>query len=445
MTKETPANSSRTDADGLTASCLSLASAYYLRNDGDFNGLPLAHIEVAKRCPWSELQQALTDLVEAGAAHVHWSDVDVNPHINRRGFAPKAAQVEHLKKLHGAEYYTCLYPSEKVLKATLPVGAYADKPYTRELALGAAQIEYRSFELQVLEVYRNDPRYYYTCSDIGGSICISSEHSEGDQQVRESDQVLVETFGFSYDEHRNRAVAIFVRYLHDLSAEHQQIWRARQLEGSHGLHPDYYRANVLGEWPEHVSLLEALCIEIWLINRMAEVIRKKPLFRQDFGQHAEDRPKKLAFLIRPTLEEFNSAVLLLDKVLSDNISTKFFEGAIPLETETKRRDGKIEVRPKGTITLLDEYLRSVYHTNNWSVWDAAIASLRRVRKLRQSPAHIVNEDVFDPEYARQFRELCVEAYGALLALRTCLQRHAAVRRAGIEIPRALEEGKVWME
>lgn len=444
MTEETPANSSRTDV-GLAASCLSLATAYYLRDDGDFNGLPLAHISAATGCSWSELEQALTNLVEAGTAHVHWGDVDVNPHINRRGFAPKAAQLEHLKTLDAAQYYTCLYPSEKVLKAALPAGAYADRPYTRELALGAAQLGYRSFELQVLETYRNDPRYYYTCSDIGGSICISSEHSQGGRQVRESDQVLVETFGFSYDQHRNRAVAVFIRYLHDLSAEHQQMWRARQLEGSHGLHPDYYRANVLGEWPEHMSLLEALCIEVWLINQMAQVIRKKPLFRQDFGQHAENRPKKLALLIRSTLEEFNAAVLLLDKVLSDNISTKFFEGAIPLESEMERRDGKIEVRPKGTIILLDEYLRSVYRTDDWSVWDEAIASLRKVRKLRQSPAHAVKEDVFDPEYARQFRELCIEGYGALQTLRTCLQRHPAVRGAGIEVPHALEEGKVWTE
>lgn len=444
MTEETPAGTSGTDV-GLAASCLSLAIAYYLRDDGDFNGLPLAHISAATVCSWSELQQALTDLVKAGATHVHWGDVDVNPHINRIGFAPKAAQLNHLKALDNAEYYTCLYPSEDVLKATLPADAYADRPYTRELALGAAQLGHRSFELQVLETYRNDPRYYYTCSDIGGSICISVEHSQGGQQVRESDQVLVETFGFSYDKQRNRAVAVFVRYLHCLSAEHQQMWRARQLEGSYGLHPDYYRANVLGDWPEHMSLLEALCIEVWLINQMAKVIRKKPLFRQDFGPHAENRPKRLALLIRPTLEEFNAAVLLLDKVLSDNISTKFFEGAIPLASEIERRDGKIEVRPKGTITLLDEYLRSVYRTDDWSVWDEAIASLRKVRKLRQSPAHGVKEDVFDPEYARQFRELCVEGYGALHTLRTCLQRHPAVRGAGIEVPHALEAGKVWTE
>ena len=263
--------------------------------------------------------------------------------------------------------------------------------------------------------------------------------------MRESDQVLVQTFGFSYDEQKNRSVAVFVRYLHDLSAEHQQMWRARQLPSPQRLHPEYYRSNILGEWSEHISLLEALCIEIWLINQMTRVIRKQPLFKMDFGRHAENRPKKLAFLIRPTLEEFNSAVLLLDKVLSDNISVRFFEGATPLESENERPDGKIEVRRKGTIALLDEYLRSVYRTDDWSPWDAAITSLKAVRKMRQHPAHAVKEDVFDPECARQFRDLCVEGYGALLTLRTCLQRHPAVRRARIDVPRALEDGKIWTE
>lgn len=178
---------------------------------------------------------------------------------------------------------------------------------------------------------------------------------------------------------------------------------------------------------------------------MSQVIQSQPLFKRDFGKCAESRPQKLALLIRPTLEEFNATVLLLDKVLSDNISSKFFEGLVPLESERKRPDGRIKVQRKGTISLLDEYIRSVYRTKDWSPWEAAIAALRAVRKLRQSPAHTVREDEFDLKYAVQFRDLAANAYQALVTLRTCLQRHPAVSRAGIEVPRPLEEGKVWIE
>jgi hypothetical protein len=44
------------------------------------------------------------------------------------------------------------------------------------------------------------------------------------------------------------------------------------------------------------------------------------LFRQDFGQYGENEPRRFTFLVRPTLEEFNEFVLLLDKMLSDNLN-----------------------------------------------------------------------------------------------------------------------------
>ena len=77
------------------------------------------------------------------------------------------------------------------------------------LAQGAAQLEFRAFDLSVLEFYRNDPRYHYTTDDIHGSISVRQEHSG----LRDSDQVFLQTFGYCYDEDVNRAVAVFLRYL----------------------------------------------------------------------------------------------------------------------------------------------------------------------------------------------------------------------------------------
>ena len=45
--------------------------------------------------------------------------------------------------------------------------------------------------------------------------------------MREHDQVLLQTFGFAYDKDLKRAVAVFLRYLHDLSPEHQRVWAAK--------------------------------------------------------------------------------------------------------------------------------------------------------------------------------------------------------------------------
>jgi len=427
----------------LEDACLRAAVANYLQPGGDFNGMPLSAMTALTEGDWHSLQAVLIALVEASRANIHWEGVDGNPHINRVGFAPTEAQLGYLRTATEASYHACLFPSENALDAAINVADYARHPYTLELARGAAQLAFRSFDLQVLEAYRNDPRYHYDCSDVGGSISISTQGTEGAHAVRESDQVLVQTFGFSYDDEGNRYVAAFLRYLHDLSGEHQLLWRARQSSTPTRLHPDYFNSSILGSWDLHLPLLQALCIEIWLINQMAKAMCGKPLFRADYGEYGEDRPKKLALLIRPTLEEFNAGVHLLDKVLSENISKDFFKGVLALEVETPRSDGKIVVTAKGTLALLDEYLRSVYRTSDWSPWDAAMTALRKVRKLRQQPAHAMQEDAFDPKYARDFKELCVEAYTGLATLRNCLQRHPAVIKAGITVPQDLEEGRIW--
>lgn len=425
-------------------SCMHIAVKNYLNPDGDFNGTSLCDLEELAG-GWPALQAALLALVEKGRANVHWEGVEGNPHINRTGFAPTAAQLDYLRAATQASYHACLYPHGDELDAEINVADYVGRPYTLELARGASQLDFRSFDLQVLEAYRNDPRYHYDCSDVGGTISISTEGIVGAHAVKESDQILLQTFGFSYDDDGNRHVAVFLRYLHELTSAHQLIWRARQSSAPARLHPDYFKSSILGSWDLHVPLLQALCMEIWLINQMTIAMRGKPLFRIDYGEYGEKRPKKLAMLIRPTLEEFNASVHLLDKVLSENLSKEFFKDVLALETETPRADGKILISQKGTLALLDEYLRSRFYTSDWSAWDAAMAALRKVRKLRQQPAHALKEDMFDPKYARDFRDLCVEAYGALATLRHCLQRHPAVIKTGISVPQDLEEGRIWTQ
>ena len=210
---------------------------------------------------------------------------------------------------------------------------YENKPYILAMALGTPQLDFRAFDLSVLEFYRNDPRYIYENDDIRGWISISDEYFES-ESVPESDQVLLDTFGFCYDENFNRAVAVFVRYLADLSPEHQQIWKAKELQGDYLLHPDYYRNTILGDWGTGISIFDAFVKELQLINKMAEAMERPVLFREDFSS---GKPNKFGFLVRPTLESYNEFVLLLDKMVSDNISKKFFKGETQHEKEVERR------------------------------------------------------------------------------------------------------------
>lgn len=405
----------------------------------DFNGMPITTLVEGTGAPWHELRPHLETLVRSELVGVLGGAAG-NPHIVRVGFPDAAAQIESLGEQ--APHHVCLYPRAEHLKGVVGPSLFAGEPYKRELALGAPQLSFRPFDLSVLEYYRNDPRYYYLNDDISGQICISDEflQSEG---MDESDKVLLQTFGFAYDEGMNRSVAVFLRYLADLSPEHQGVWRAKELTGDYGLHPDYYRPTILGEWPERISMCRAVIQELQVINDMAAAMGRGPLFRSDFRDRRNAAPREFCFLLRPTCKEFNNFVHVLDKMLSDNIDRRFFGTDISFEVETERADGRIQVQQKGTLSALDEWVRTHFHTDDWTQWDESIGALRRVRGLRQRPAHALDDDRFDQQFIKEQRDLLVCVYSAVRTLRLILQRHPAVQRAQVEISEWLREGRIW--
>lgn len=109
-----------------------------------------------------------------------------------------------------------------------------------------------------MEFYRNDPGYTYENRDIDGYIAISDEFY-GSAEMPEKDKILLHSFGFSFDKNGNRAVAVFLRYLANLSSEHQQIWKAKELSGPHHLHPDYFKSSVVGDWGRGASNFHRVC------------------------------------------------------------------------------------------------------------------------------------------------------------------------------------------
>lgn len=414
---------------------LSKATEHYL-SSGDFNGTPIKALVSDDNID----TKLLISLVEDELLGIVWPGEDINPHILRHGFPNVQDQVEWLRS-QSDRSHACVYPRSKHLNTAVDQKQYVDRPFSLELALGEPQLAFRTFDVSVLEIYRNDPRYHYRCNDVGGRISVDSKYAEA-QQMEGRDTVLLQTFGFCYDKSLNRGVAAFLRYLSGLSPEHQTIWNARLLKGEYFLHPDYYKSSIQGDFPDHFPILDAFCIELYLINQLANAIGKPKLFKKDFGKYGESRPRKLSLLVRPTLEEFNLFVLLLDKLLSDNINKKFFENDISLEFENVRGNGKIEVHQKGTIRLLDEWMRSQFDTDDWVAWDDSISALHEIRKLRQRPAHAVEMDAFDQEIFRQQRELIKKAYNGVRTIRMMLEKHPIVRMSDIDVPDWLREGRI---
>jgi len=143
------------------------------------------------------------------------------------------------------------------------------------------------------------------------------------------------------------------------------------------------------------------------------------------------------------LFETLKSLLLLDKMLSDNIDRSFFLDEVVYEIERRRDDGRIEVQNKGTLQILDDWMREHFQTDDWGPWDRSIAALRKVRKIRQKPAHALNENIFDQRYFKEQRELVIEAYNAVRVLRMILEKHPMVGASDIEVPDWLREARIW--
>lgn len=405
---------------------------------GDFNGLPfhelLSGVDLGKVEVLAEIRVGIeTDVITI--------EYLGNPHIKSFADVKKNEMLEFLDESKGATNF-CMYPHPKKLKTCAAAETYRDTPFAYELAKGAGQLDFRAFELSTLEFYRNDPRYHYETNSIQGRICVTDEHFES-EGMPEHDQVLLQGFGFAYDNNLNRYVGVILRYLNRLSPEHQRVWAAKQVKKDNvWLHPEYFAMSFQGSWGTKLSIFDAFVQELDQINEMCDRMGKPKLFRDSY---CEERIRGFEFLLRPTKSELESFVHLLDKMMSDNISKDFFRGDLELERDvTRKSDGKIIVEPKGTIQLLDEWLQKFYKSaESENPVEELITTFRKIRKLRQEPAHRIGLDIFDQAIFREQRAIIIEAYNAVRLLRMILASHPKVELNPPQINDWLREGEIW--
>lgn len=418
-----------------TNALLDEITRFYLESR-DFNGIPAPLLTHKLNVTNDQLAERLVPLVTQGFVSVVFGDIHPNPHIRA---LPDELVGNQLAKLPtDLLNQACIYPLLPHLRNIVNPQEYRGRPYTLSLALGTPQLEFKPFNLSVLEYYRNEPRYSYHTDNIRGSIGVRDAHF-GSQEMAESDQVLLQTFGFAYDSDQNRAIAVFVRYLSDLTPEHQQIWRAKELTGKCYLHPDYYRTTILGDWGEKISIFDAFLEELQVVNKMAEAMSRSHLFKNDFSK--ADPPPEFSFLVRPTTKELNDFILLLDKMISGNINLDFFDNEVSYEREETKQDGKTIVHPLGTIAILEEWLHRRFRTDDWEPCNKMITTFKDIRRKRQRPAHAIDENVFDQKYFHQQRELIIKAYESIRTLRLVLWNFPGC--ADIEMNELVREGKIW--
>src|SRR6266496_2420681 len=224
---------------------------YYLKSR-DFNGLPTRILSLED----DTIKALLKSLIESGDVSIVTGHP--NPYVKCLPPRPAKEQIEHLMKKKDLTHLVA-YPEGARLKKYIKPQKYANKPFRLAVAKGEPTLNCAYFRLDVLERFRNDPRYEFRNNDVVGTIYSKEEGMD-------KEDVYLKSVGFAYDEDMNRAACIFYTDLMDMSKDQQQYWKHYELKGSYRAHPDFIMSQIYGEWPKNASLAEAITTELRVIN-----------------------------------------------------------------------------------------------------------------------------------------------------------------------------------
>jgi len=417
----------------------------------DFNGIPLRSISEEFGIDYKESIDIIKILVNENLISIQSS---TNPHIIGFRHYPSETQLKILEAAkettvtkekfgeiilshENTEFPICLYPSPDYLKSNRDLSVFKSAEYTRLLAVGEPQLSPRFFDIDVLERYSNDPRFEFEFEDYSGMI--SCKYNDDDKPiVRDEDRVFLKTFGLGFDPDGNRLAVVYLRYLHNLRPEHQIFWKNKEVLGNCKILEEYYENTIRGNWTFSHSIFSAFLGEIKCLNDLSKIIFNKPIFKNDFdGEH---RPKEFTFFFTPTLRNYYEFVSLLDKMISENINKKFFKDKIELYEFEEIRKGIVERKQKGTLKLFEEWLISIFKTDNQNELKDVFKSFNKVRSERQYPAHKIIENIYDRKFVEMQKKLINDSYSSMRKLRQIFQRHRKAK--DFKIPEWLEKGEI---
>lgn len=141
---------------------------------------------------------------------------------------------------------------------------------------------------------------------------------------------------------------------------------------------------------------------IWSVN----------FFRKEFDKN---KPVDFDMIYIPTYKVYMDYISLLEKIVVSNINDYFFDA---VGWSRYDKEGKI----KGTLVCLKEFLQKVSKKE-----DEIMSPMREVRKLRQNPAHKIEENSYDIDFLKQQHELTVKVFNSINMLRRLFQTHPKVK------------------
>ncbi|WP_372753755.1 hypothetical protein [Mariniflexile sp.] len=423
----------------------------FFLESNDFNGIPLRQISSTLMIDYKNSIDIIKELVKDDKVTIQSS---TNPHIIYSSLYPIETQLKILddakdwtvKEMkigkisivsESTDYPICIYPSRNLLKSNRDLDEFGEAIYTKALALGEPQLTPKFFDIEVLERYSNDPRFNFVFEDYSGRI--SAKYDDNQKSlVRGEDNVFLKSFGLGFDENDNRLAVVYLRYLNDLTPEHQVFWKSKERNRNCLVLEEYYENTIKGNWTSSYSVFTAFIGELMCLNDISLTIFNKPLFRKNFNEY--NRPKEFTFFFSPTLKNYNDFVLLLDKMISDNINKEFFEGKVELYDYVEIGNGIKERRSKGTLRLLEEWLGGIFKAEQDQELKKIFSVLKNIRRQRQNPAHKISENEYDNKYIEQQKQLINSAHHSIKGLRYIFKQHP--RAENFEIPDWLDNGNI---
>ena len=405
----------------------------------DFNGIPLRQISKEFCIDYESSIDILKELVVENKISIQSA---TNPHIIGFRHYPMESQLEVLEMAKSikveqlnfggivmtsekTDYPICIYPSQDELNKKRNLTEFEYAYYSKQLALGEPQLVPRFFDIDVLERYYNDPRFDFKFDDYSGKISCKCDELYN-PLVRKEDDVFIESFGIGFDENNNRLAVVYLRYLHNLTAEHQIYWKSKERKENCKVLEEYYQNTIAGSWNFSYSFFSAFLGELKCLNDLSKEIFQINLFNKTFEN--EERPKEFTFFFTPTSKNYNDFILLLDKMISENLNKAFFKGKVEISEN------------KGTLQLLEEWLTKKITIKGEGSISEVIKPFKTIRKERQAPAHKINENIYDVSLVEKQKNIISEAYNSMRQLRNLFHLHPKARK--FQIPEWLENGKI---
>lgn len=396
----------------LQSDVLDAVIAFYI-DSGDFNGLPIYPKDVDQ----SGID-LIVSLVQRGLMQVVSDEDYLNMHIrpwqSRRSTDDQVSTLRAVAS--GIAFGACLYPRPLAMRDRPEPPRWADEPYRRRMAEGEGRLELAHFTLDVLENYRNDPRYHFDFADVEVHLGITDE-AYLDESEPDRDKIASMRVGFSYNKGAAqsdvivRRVCTFLCDLGDLTPEHQRRWQTYEVPALDlSPHPLWW-GMMMGHWPEAVGPFQKILLEMQAINELFQLAYGRDLFR------SVERPREWGWVLRPSTAAWQEFILTTDKLLSDNLDHK----ALTAAGVSRDDDGG---RPVGSLRRLESLLVDGLHARRDLV-PRVMTPLHDIRRDRQRPAHALDVPQTDQTVAVRQRDLLLAVTESLYILRRLIATEPA--------------------